>query len=215
MRFFLPNVSMSQYACNTMPRFIVESQNLPLVACGSLALISLQDSAARSLTDPSGTVVSIKTNCCYPFVLDLVCIAGLLTVHFGSWGQSFCHMIFRHEPFLTWKILACCLFANSCFDWLVYVSEISCCILLLSWFFSTFPLLGIISFARTALCIFASIPRSSSLLAVGKNSYKLNWSLYTWSFLLKYLIEQKFQTRGYLCWCLLCNNICLDQQRNP
>ena len=76
----LPNVFMSQYACNTMPRFIVESQNLPLVACGSLALISLQDSAAKSLIDPSGTVVSIKTNCCYPFVLDLVCIAGLWTV---------------------------------------------------------------------------------------------------------------------------------------
>ena len=72
---------MSQYASNTMPRFIVESQNLPLVTCGSLALISLQDSAARSLNDPSGTEVSMKTNCCYPFVLDLVCIAGLLTVN--------------------------------------------------------------------------------------------------------------------------------------
>ena len=69
VRFCLPNVFMSQYACNTMPRFIVESQKLPLVACGSLALISLQDLAARSLIDPSGTVVSFKTNCCYPFVL--------------------------------------------------------------------------------------------------------------------------------------------------
>ena len=65
----LPNVFMSQYACNTMPRFIVESQKLPLVAFGSLALISLQDSAARSLIDPSGTAVSFKINCCYPFVL--------------------------------------------------------------------------------------------------------------------------------------------------
>ena len=84
VRFFLPNVFMSQYACNTMPRFIVESQKLPLVVCGSLALISLQDSAARSLIDPSGTVVLIKTNCCYPFILNLVCIAGLWTVLSGA-----------------------------------------------------------------------------------------------------------------------------------
>ena len=76
-RCSLPNVFMSQYACNTMPCLIVESQNLPLVACGSLALISLQDSAAKSLIEPSGTVVLIKRNCCYPVVLDPVCIAGL------------------------------------------------------------------------------------------------------------------------------------------
>ena len=79
-RCSLPNVFMSQFASNTMPPFIVESQNWPLVACGSLALISLQDSAAKSLIDPSGTVVLMKTNCCYPIVLDLFCIAGLLTV---------------------------------------------------------------------------------------------------------------------------------------
>ena len=104
VRFFLPNVSMSQYACNTMPRFIVESQNLPLVACGSLALISLQDSAARSLTDPSGTVVSIKTNCCYPFVLDLVCIAGLLTVNkFPS--VRLLRAIFLSYDFSPWTLL--------------------------------------------------------------------------------------------------------------
>ena len=104
VRFFLPNVFMSQYACNTMPRFIVESQNLPLVACGSLALISLQDSAARSLTDPSGTVVSIKTNCCYPFVLDLVCIAGLLTVNkFPS--VRLLRAIFLSYDFSPWTLL--------------------------------------------------------------------------------------------------------------
>mgnify|MGYP006896103533 FL=1 len=172
MRFFLPNVSMSQYACNTMPRFIVESQNLPLVACGSLALISLQDSAARSLTDPSGTVVSIKTNCCYPFVLDLVCIAGLLTVNeFPS--VRLLRAIFLSYDFSRWALFNLKKFSvlfvcksRVLTDWCMSRKSPAayCCYRV----FFTFPLHGIISFTRTALCIFASIPRSSSLLAAGK-----------------------------------------------
>ena len=46
---------MLQNASNGIPGFIEDSQYLPLVASSSLILISLQDSAASSGMEPSGT----------------------------------------------------------------------------------------------------------------------------------------------------------------
>ena len=53
--YYLPSVVMLQSANNGIPGFIVDSQYLPLVASSSLILISLQDSAASSGMEPSGT----------------------------------------------------------------------------------------------------------------------------------------------------------------
>ena len=51
----LPSVVMLQNANKGIPGFIEDSQYLPLVASFSLILISLQDSAASSGMEPSGT----------------------------------------------------------------------------------------------------------------------------------------------------------------
>ena len=51
----LPSVVMLQNANNGIPGFMEDSQYLPLVASFSLILISLQDSAASSGMEPSGT----------------------------------------------------------------------------------------------------------------------------------------------------------------
>ena len=51
----IPPVFISQCASNAMLGLIVDSQYLPLTTCFSLALISLQDKAAISGVDPSGT----------------------------------------------------------------------------------------------------------------------------------------------------------------
>ena len=51
----LPLVVMLQNANNGIPGFMEDSQYLPLVASFSLILISLQDSAASSGMEPSGT----------------------------------------------------------------------------------------------------------------------------------------------------------------
>ena len=51
----LPSVVMLQNANNGTPGFMEDSQYLPLVASFSLILISLQDSAANSGMEPSGT----------------------------------------------------------------------------------------------------------------------------------------------------------------
>ena len=57
----LPSVVMLQNANNEIPGFIEDSKYLPLIASSSLILISLQDSAASSVIEPSGTsYVSIK-----------------------------------------------------------------------------------------------------------------------------------------------------------
>ena len=53
--YYLPSVVMLQSANNGIPGFIEDSQYLPLVASFSLILISLQDSAASSGMEPSGT----------------------------------------------------------------------------------------------------------------------------------------------------------------
>ena len=50
-----PSVVMLQNANKGIPGFIEDSQYLPLVASFSLILISLQDSAASSGMEPSGT----------------------------------------------------------------------------------------------------------------------------------------------------------------
>ena len=52
---YLPSVVMLQNANIGIPSFIEDSQYLPLVASSSLILISLQDSAASSGMEPSGT----------------------------------------------------------------------------------------------------------------------------------------------------------------
>ena len=46
---------MLQNASNGIPDFIEDSQYMPLVASSSLISISLQDSAASSAMEPSGT----------------------------------------------------------------------------------------------------------------------------------------------------------------
>ena len=51
----IPPVFISQCASNVIFGLIVDSQYLPLTTCFSLALISLQDTAAISMVDPSGT----------------------------------------------------------------------------------------------------------------------------------------------------------------
>ena len=51
----LPSVVMLQNANNGISGFMEDSQYLPLVASFSLILISLQDSAASSGMEPSGT----------------------------------------------------------------------------------------------------------------------------------------------------------------
>ena len=51
----IPPVFISQCASNVIFGLIVDSQYLPLTTCFSLALISLQDTAAISRVDPSGT----------------------------------------------------------------------------------------------------------------------------------------------------------------
>ena len=51
----IPPVFISQCASNVIFGLIVDSQYLPLTTCFSLALISLQDTAAISGVDPSGT----------------------------------------------------------------------------------------------------------------------------------------------------------------
>ena len=51
----LPSVAMLQNANKGIPGFMEDSQYLPLVASTSLILISLQDSAASSGIEPSGT----------------------------------------------------------------------------------------------------------------------------------------------------------------
>ena len=53
--YHLPSVVMLQNANKGIPGFIEDSQYLPLVASFSLILISLQDSAASSGMEPSGT----------------------------------------------------------------------------------------------------------------------------------------------------------------
>ena len=53
--YHLPSVVMLQNANNGIPGFMEDSQYLPLVASFSLILISLQDSAASSGMEPSGT----------------------------------------------------------------------------------------------------------------------------------------------------------------
>ena len=52
---YLPSVVMLQNANNGIPGFIEDSQYFPLVAFSTLILISLQDSAASSGMEPSGT----------------------------------------------------------------------------------------------------------------------------------------------------------------
>ena len=52
---YLPSVNMLQNANNGILGLIEDSQYLPLVASFSLVLISLQDSAASSGMEPSGT----------------------------------------------------------------------------------------------------------------------------------------------------------------
>ena len=52
---YLPSDVMLQNANIGIPSFIEDSQYLPLVASSSLILISLQDSAASSGMEPSGT----------------------------------------------------------------------------------------------------------------------------------------------------------------
>ena len=51
----IPPVFISQCASNAIFGLIVDSQYLPLTTCFSLALISLQDTAAISGMVPSGT----------------------------------------------------------------------------------------------------------------------------------------------------------------
>ena len=51
----LPSVVMLQNANNGISGFMEDSQYLPLVASFSLILISLEDSAASSGMEPSGT----------------------------------------------------------------------------------------------------------------------------------------------------------------
>ena len=53
--YHLPSVVMLQNANKGIPGFIEDSQYLPLLASTSLILISLQDSAASSGMEPSGT----------------------------------------------------------------------------------------------------------------------------------------------------------------
>jgi len=53
--YHLPSVVMLQNANNGIPGFMEDSQYLPLVASFSLILISLQDAAASSGMEPSGT----------------------------------------------------------------------------------------------------------------------------------------------------------------
>ena len=53
--YYLPSVVMLQSANNGIPGFIEDSQYLPLVASSSPILISLQESAASSGMEPSGT----------------------------------------------------------------------------------------------------------------------------------------------------------------
>ena len=53
--YYLPSVVMLQNANNAILGLIEDSQYLPLVASSSLILISLQDSAASSGMEPSGT----------------------------------------------------------------------------------------------------------------------------------------------------------------
>ena len=53
--YHLPSVVMLQNANNGIPGFIEDSQYLRLVVSSSLILISLQDAAASSGMEPSGT----------------------------------------------------------------------------------------------------------------------------------------------------------------
>ena len=55
VRYHLPSVAMLQNANNGILGVIEDSQYLPLVASFSLILISLQDLAASSGIEPSGT----------------------------------------------------------------------------------------------------------------------------------------------------------------
>ena len=57
MKLFLPSVFISQNASTGIPGFIEDIQYLPLGDLPSLILISLQDSAASSEMEPSGTEI--------------------------------------------------------------------------------------------------------------------------------------------------------------
>ena len=57
MKLFLPSFFISQNASTGIPVFIEDIQYLPLGDLPSLILISLQDSAASSEVEPSGTEI--------------------------------------------------------------------------------------------------------------------------------------------------------------